>query len=77
MTKKCVTCNQPYKEQAHPTIAACSFNCMKRYRDKTGIAFKPLDIRMVYNTGKGHSRIKGEGEDGTHLSFSEKYNETE
>jgi hypothetical protein len=60
---KCINCKGSCKDYAHPTLEVCSFECLKQYRDRNNIAFKPLDFKLVYSTGRGKNKQIVKGED--------------
>jgi hypothetical protein len=51
----CSNCEKPIeKDQAHP-LTTYSFECLKEFKNKTGIKFKPLPFRRMYQKGQGKS----------------------
>ncbi len=63
--RQCISCGKKYdpSEFDHPKVCVCSLACLKQWKEKNNVSYKSLDIRMVYNPGKGHPQVKGEDKD--------------
>lgn len=56
---KCIECKKEYAEGSyfHQTLDVCSFDCLKTYKEKKNIKFKPFQMRMNPQKGRGKNHI--------------------
>lgn len=49
----CLVCSQPFKEKTHPSLAVCSFPCLKELKEKKRISFETFKMKMIPQKGRG------------------------